>query len=150
MSEVSSPQKKRGRQGEGGGPKLIPIDVEQVRTLASIQCTYEEIAAVMKISRRQFIDRVNASPELRQAIDDGWANGRASLRRAQFKLLEAGNATMGVWLGKQYLGQRDQIGITGGDGGPVKHAVDPFDALTGELARIAGREKAQPDTPRIQ
>jgi hypothetical protein len=25
----------------------------------------------------------------------------------QMKLLEAGNATMGVWLGKQYLGQND-------------------------------------------
>jgi hypothetical protein len=27
----------------------------------------------------------------------------------QIKLLEAGNATMGVWLGKQYLGQTDQV-----------------------------------------
>ena len=31
------------------------------------------------------------------------------MRRMQMKLLEAGNATMGVWLGKQYLGQTDQL-----------------------------------------
>ena len=139
----SAPLKKRGF-----APK--PIDIEQVKTLASIQCTYEEIAAVMKLKKRQFIDRVKADPELRAAIDEGWASGRASFRRLQVKLLEAGNATMGIWLGKQYLGQRDQIGITGGDGGPVKHSVDPFDALSGELSRIARRDAAKPDTPKVQ
>jgi len=31
------------------------------------------------------------------------------VHRHQMKLLEAGNATMAVWLGKQLLGQRDVI-----------------------------------------
>jgi hypothetical protein len=139
----TAPPKKRGY-----APK--PIDIDVVGKLASIQCTYEEIAAVIGIKKRQFIDRINADPALREAIDEGWANGRSSIRRAQVKMLEAGNATMGIWLGKQYLGQRDQIGITGGDGGPVKHSVDPFDALSGELSRIARRDAAKPDTPKIQ
>ena len=39
----------------------------------------------------------------------GKAKGRISVRRMQMKLLENGNATMGAWLGKQLLGQRDQI-----------------------------------------
>src|ERR1043166_2167060 len=30
--------------------------------------------------------------------------GRASIRRAQFKLLNDGNPTTAIWLGKQYLG----------------------------------------------
>ena len=34
--------------------------------------------------------------------------GRASLRRSQFRLAEK-NATMAIWLGKQYLGQKDQV-----------------------------------------
>jgi hypothetical protein len=34
---------------------------------------------------------------------------KASLRRIQWKLAEAGNATMCVWLGKQLLGQRDKF-----------------------------------------
>ena len=32
--------------------------------------------------------------------------GKASLRRQQFKIAET-NATMAIWLGKQYLGQSD-------------------------------------------
>ena len=34
--------------------------------------------------------------------------GRASLRRSQFRLAEK-SATMAIWLGKQYLGQKDQV-----------------------------------------
>lgn len=33
--------------------------------------------------------------------------GKVSLRRMQFRLAEK-NASMAIWLGKQYLGQRDQ------------------------------------------
>lgn len=33
-----------------------------------------------------------------------------SLRRTQFKLAEK-NPTMAIWLGKQYLGQRDNIEV---------------------------------------
>lgn len=33
-----------------------------------------------------------------------------SLRRTQFKLAEK-NPTMAIWLGKQYLGQRDNVEV---------------------------------------
>ena len=36
------------------------------------------------------------------------ANGKASLRRAQWKAALNGNTTMLVWLGKQELGQNDK------------------------------------------
>jgi hypothetical protein len=42
-------------------------------------------------------------------MDRGKAKGRISVRRAQLKLLESGNATMGVWLGKNILGQTDDV-----------------------------------------
>ena len=130
-TEDSAPREKRGHQGEGGGPVPHPINPEQVAILAGMQCTYEEIAAVMGIKKRQFIDRVNADPELRLMIEQGWASGKASIRRQQYKLLTEGNATMGVWLGKQYLGQRDQwAGELAGAGGK---------ALFGDLTKL--REK---------
>ncbi len=109
MSENTTPLKKRG-------PKVKPLNAEQLTVLAGMQCTYEEIAAVFGIKKRQFINRIEADPALKEAIEEGWANGRASVRREQFKLLQAGNATMAVWLGKQYLGQRDQIGFGNMDG----------------------------------
>jgi hypothetical protein len=110
----SAPHQKPGTK-----PKLI--DPKQLAALASIQCTYDEIAAVFGIKKRQFIDRLEAAPELKEIIEDGWANGRASIRRQQFKMLMEGNATMAVWLGKQYLGQRDQASIehAGPGGKPV-------------------------------
>ena len=61
----------------------------------------------------------------------GRAKGRISVRRAQMKLLEAGNATMGVWLGKQLLGQRDvtPIELTGAQGNPLEISLEVIDAI---------------------
>jgi hypothetical protein len=36
------------------------------------------------------------------------AKGKTSLPRQQFELAKKGNATMLIWLGKQYLGQTDK------------------------------------------
>lgn len=47
------------------------------------------------------------TPEVREILDRGAALGRISLRRQQFKLAREGSAVMNIWLGKQYLGQRD-------------------------------------------
>lgn len=130
------------------GPKPKPIDAEQLKTLAGMQCTYDEIAAVFGIKKRAFIDRINKEPELREAVDDGWAHGRASIRREQFKLLQAGNATMAVWLGKQYLGQRDNLDskITGsGANGAIEVAdVSASELVRAELARITARTDPGP------
>jgi hypothetical protein len=46
-------------------------------------------------------------------MERGKARGRVSVRRMQMKLLEAGNATMGVWLGKNILGQVDTVTVSG-------------------------------------
>jgi hypothetical protein len=43
----------------------------------------------------------------------GAQTGKASLRRMQFKAAEDGNVTMLIWLGKQFLGQKDQRHIDG-------------------------------------
>jgi len=66
---------------------------------------------VLKISKRQFTERVGRESELRAILDEGLALGRMSIRRQQFKLLADGNVTMAIWLGKQYLGQRDQASL---------------------------------------
>ena len=75
-----------------------------------MQCTDEEIAGWFGVSTRT-IERRRKSPVFAETICRGKARGRISLRRAQLKILEQGNATMGIWLGKQYLGQADQIDV---------------------------------------
>ena len=80
----------------------------QFEGLCRIQCTEEEICGVLNcddatlcrwcktVYGRTFAD---VYKEKRQG-------GKASLRRQQFKIAET-NATMSIWLGKQYLGQSD-------------------------------------------
>src|ERR1700738_3572771 len=80
----------------------------ELEKLASLQCTQQEIAAWFGVCTRT-IERRCQEPEFSEVMERGRAKGRISVRRMQMKLLEQGNATMGVWLGKQLLGQRDQV-----------------------------------------
>ena len=70
----------------------------------------------------------------------GRGKGRLSIRRAQMKLLEKGNATMGVWLGKQYLGQRDitPVELSGPNGSAVKFNLESIDAILQQAKKSRG------------
>lgn len=89
-----------------GRPKF-EIDYELVRKLANIQCTQKEIASILGCSDRT----LQNDEEFMRVFKEGIESGRASLRRYQFKLAEK-NASMAIFLGKQYLGQRDNIEVT--------------------------------------
>ncbi|QHQ35438.1 hypothetical protein [Algicella marina] len=85
------------------------IDFDQLVNLARIHCTAEECAAFFGVSS-DTIDR-----RLKEAGEGGCAEfykkhsaeGKASLRRAQWVTAQGGNPTMLIWLGKQWLGQKD-------------------------------------------
>ena len=88
------------------------IDREQFEKLCNIQCTLEEIAGWFKCSA-DTIERW-CEREIGQSFAEAYkvysANGKISLRRTQFKLAEKSYA-MAIWLGKQYLGQRDHVEV---------------------------------------
>lgn len=88
----------------------IEIDEEQFKGLCSIQCTLEEISAWFKCSE-DTIERW-CKRELGMSFADAFkkysVGGKISLRRNQFKLAEH-NASMAIFLGKQFLGQTDKI-----------------------------------------
>jgi hypothetical protein len=84
------------------------IDLAELERLCMMQCTDEEIAAWFGVTTRT-IERRRKNPKFADVMERGKAKGRISVRRQQLKLLESGNATMGVWLGKQILGQTDQV-----------------------------------------
>ena len=73
------------------------IDYEMVEKLAGIQCTQQEIASFLGCS----VDTLQR---------DETFCGLYKLRRIQYKLAEK-NPTMAIWLGKQYLKQRDNIEV---------------------------------------
>jgi hypothetical protein len=95
-------------------PKKI-IDYVLAEKLAYIQCTVSEIANMMGVAR-ETLERDKA---FRHIHEKGMENGRSSLRRLQWKAAEAGDKTMLIWLGKQYLAQKDKSEVTGKDGQPI-------------------------------
>ena len=101
------------------GRPEIEIDYEKCKKLAQIMCTQSEIAAVLGVS----LATLDHDPEFLRIHKEGMETGKASLRRMQWKSAEGGNVTSQIWLGKQYLGQRDKSEISGDGGGPVVLAV---------------------------
>src|SRR3984893_13738354 len=84
------------------------IDLIALEKLCGLQCTDEEIASWFGVTTRT-IERRRKNKKFAEVMQRGKAKGRISVRRMQMKLLENGNATMGVWLGKNILGQVDEI-----------------------------------------
>ena len=86
--------------------RRIDLDLDEVEKLAAMHCTREEVAGffgvALKTIQRRFSERRYAD-----AWERGWARGRVPLRRAQFRVAENGNPTMLIWLGKKWLGQRE-------------------------------------------
>jgi hypothetical protein len=86
-------------------------DWEQIEELCIIQCTGEEIARVMKIDYDTLQRRIKETYGVSAAeyIKTLASQGHSSLRRSQWKsATENENVTMQIWLGKQYLGQKDK------------------------------------------
>lgn len=88
--------------------KKRPVDWDMVAKLASIQCSAGEVADVMgwtyeglcRVSQEVFKRPLDEVLEV-------WRNyGRSSLRRTQWTMAQK-SPQMAIWLGKQYLKQKD-------------------------------------------
>lgn len=92
------------------GRPEIKIKKEDFEKLCALQCTEEEIAGFYDCS----VDTINNwckktyGETFSETYKKKSAKGKMSLRRYQMKLAER-NASMAIFLGKQYLGQRDII-----------------------------------------
>ena len=127
------------------GRKPVQIDLIELEKLCSLHCTLQEIADWCKVSLRT-IETRRKRPEFAAAMQQGYSKGRISVRRAQMKMVERGNGSMGIWLGKQLLGQRDMITTehVGAGGGAIQMSVKPdLSKLTDEelerLLDMAGK-----------
>lgn len=90
-------------------PKKV-IDEALLEKLASIQCTNDEICSILKIDERTLQRRYS------HLIKQGRDQGKMSLRRLQWEAAKKGNTAILIWLGKQYLGQKDKIDFSEDDG----------------------------------
>lgn len=92
-----------------GRPQKIlnEAGAEAIEKLSSMMCTDEEIASVLGVSVDTLLNRNNRKT-FSERKEIGRNRGKASLRRMQYKAAEAGNATMLIWLGKQFLEQTEK------------------------------------------
>ena len=128
---------------QGGRPRkeLSDEDFEKLIGMIEIQCTQEEICGIFGISEDTLSRRLKDRGELSFAdlYEKHQNDGRASLRRSQWKTAKDGNATMQIWLGKQVLKQRDVVHneVTGKDGDAIE--INPSEKLTEFMNVIAKR-----------
>lgn len=88
--------------------ELSDEEWERAEKMAHIQCTGEEIAAILDLDYDTLLRLIKDKGYISfsEWFKKHSSGGKMSLRRRQFKMSET-NPTMAIWLGKQYLGQRD-------------------------------------------
>ena len=106
----------------------IPIDKEQFEKLCALQCTKDEIAGFFDCSEdtvERFCHRTYKE-SFAVVFGQKRTTGKISLRRTQWKMSET-NVAMAIWLGKQYLGQKEtqDIKVTASDDDTIK-AMEEF------------------------
>lgn len=87
-----------------------PISQKQFEQLCQIQCTKEEICAVLDVSDKT-LDRwckETYETSFSEIFSQKRKGGHASLRAKQWKLASKSPA-MAIFLGKQFLGQTDKV-----------------------------------------
>ena len=94
--------------GKPNGPPEKPIDWKMFEQLCHIQCLQAEIASFFKLTDETLHARVkkNYGEEYSVVYKKYSDGGKSSLRRMQYRLAEK-NVAMCIWLGKQYLDQRE-------------------------------------------
>ena len=110
-----------------GRPRVefTPDQLNQLSKLGAFQATIDEVAAWFDVCPKTIDNRLAEETlyeldgkqlTFRQIFENGKLKGKANLRRLQMIQAEKGNPTMLIWLGKQLLGQRDNLELTGRDG----------------------------------
>lgn len=108
---MTKTQKGIRAKNKGGRPKS-KINFKSLDAMLKIQCTGEECASILNID----YDTLNAillrekGKSFSEYSAIKRAGGKMSLRRRQFKMAESSPA-MAIWLGKQYLDQKDKAEV---------------------------------------
>lgn len=92
----------KSKVNKGGRPRK-KIDTDLLLELAKVHCTMAEMAHILHCS----VDTLERHHK--DIIEQGKAETRQKLRKAQIDSALAGNSVMLIWLGKNMLGQKDQI-----------------------------------------
>ena len=106
---------------------------EDFEKLCAMQCTEEEICAWFDVTDKTLSGWCQRTygTGFSEVYDKKREVGKISLRRAQFRLAEK-SAAVAIWLGKQYLGQRDSVQFED------KESIDRLDMILATMRATAG------------
>ena len=92
---------------------LKEIDAKQFEKLCGLQCTKLEICGWFDIPDKTLESwcKRTYGKGFSETFEEKRAAGKISLRRAQYELALKGNATMLIWLGRNYLGQSEDVTV---------------------------------------
>ena len=93
------------------------IDKDKLKQLAALGLSSAEMAAVLDCSKDTLERRY------KEVIETGRMKRNASLRRKQYEVAVGGHPTMLIWLGKQFLGQKDQVEHSGELDSTIHHVI---------------------------
>lgn len=114
------------------GRRPKEIDQKQFENLCGLQCTYDEICSWFDVTDKTLNSwcKRTYGKNFSDVFREKRGRGKISLRRTQWELAKK-NASMAIFLGKQYLGQSDQGGVI------AEKDVRQEDALSASLKKIA-------------
>lgn len=111
------------------------IDQKQFEGLCRLQCTSKEICGWFDVTdktldawcKRTYGGTFSAVFAVKREA------GKISLRRAQFRLAET-NASMAIWLGQQYLGQKRDVS-------EMQGALEKLDQIIAGIDKDVGKDE---------
>lgn len=126
-----------------GKPKMgrprVPMSLDDARRLGTLNPTDAEVAMFFGVSERTAQRRKLIDPEFRRALEEGRAELKLSIRRAQLRVaLEKEDWRALEWMGRQLLNQRKE---PQGDGpAPVQGKSPLLDTLERMESALAAEE----------
>lgn len=116
---------------------LKEIDKKTFEGLCGLQCTEAEICGFFDVTTKTLDSWCKRNYEgngFSKVYEEKRGNGKISLRRIQWRHAEK-SAVMAIFLGKQYLGQRD-VPL---DDDAGRNAIEKLDNILKELKNAAER-----------
>ena len=107
------------------------IKQKEFENLCGIQCTKLEICAFFNVTDKTLESWCKRTYHagFSEVFSQKRGMGKISLRRKQWQLAEK-SASMAIWLGKQYLDQRDNVDVTVADAKGI--ALDELEKMVME------------------
>jgi len=146
--EVQEIQKKR----MVGRPKKLDITdaytQHQLKMLGRYHCTQREIAAMFRVTISSLQEWFEREPAAKALFEEGMAEGKMSVRRAQFMMAQR-NPVSSIWWGKNNLEQTDktETKVTNDVNVNVRHSVhelfDKIEAMS-ERGKVLTNGNAKP------